>query len=906
MIKSTEQSAILHDAYFNKPPSLIRLFLIRLALLCGLSASAIGAIVDLYLFEGDLWKIYGVAALGAGVIYILASILPTSVVYLCSFGGFVLLGMNESIRESLSFFWDYLMMRLNGRLLKTESFTLHDIDDLKNGVYTSEISEGCMLGFILLGIFMALLFVISSRTRFRPFWAMLIFVAFAAPSFAAEIAGYHTSIAVFAAFYFAFYAIRMAYELDGIFVFEKTRIANEALKRNERSYRRRMFFAAFGKKFRNDIPRYFKYNANSIIALIVTGAIMLTAAHLIPDGTTFDYEEVFSGIQDAGFKAAEKLENAFDFNFGTTASRARDEYFSYSQYGDNSGGIGISQPSDSDRPVLDVVLERNDIPVYLRGDIGVDFTGTGWTAIRDEYEGSEGWEKIKDFYSETQYQITRQKMVRAGYEPDEFLPLQKVSVEYRQKTNVIFQALAPYELNYRESDFLDSFGDTVYRVKKGSGYLNTYETLALTPDMNYTLLQWFMNASPSFSWYMGEWNVPGGLSNQQYLQYIVDYEEYVKNTYHTNPYDNIDRLVGELTSGGYFFGAGDNVSRLKTANGVCRYFKENFKYSLTVDNGGDDVVLDNFLYNTKEGHCALFATSAVLALREMGIAARYVTGYVVSGDGNYTSDGYFYTMREKDLHAWIEVYFDGIGWLPFDPTAAVDGFMPVETEHTRATMTFTDISSVDSEDFASDGTDTEPDIQTDETTGEGTGSAENAESTVIPPESGEGGEIITPSDHEQPVVQEENKLIPVIATILIVLLAAGMAVFAVHTLIKRVNNAERKTMSGFRKKNPNRAVSEMYQLIMIILSKEGLEPGCEMMVDFAQRVDASIFLKGTNVFMVDIMPVFVKCEFGNAEISPVTEEERAAVYKFTNIVYSKYMENMGTFKRFITKISLFL
>ncbi len=902
MIKSTEQSAILHDAYFNKPPSLIRLFLIRLTLLCGLSVSAIAAIVDLYLFEGELWKIYTLVGVGAGLIYILASLLPTAPVYLCAFGGFALLGMNEGVREKLSFFWDYLMLRFDSRLLKTEGYTIHNLDDLKNGVYTAEISDGSIFGFILLGIFMALLFVISSRTRFRPFRTMMIFAVFAAPSFGAEIAGYHSSIAVFAAFYFAFYAVRMAYEQDGVFVFEKIKIANEALKRNEHSYRKRMFFAAFGNKFRNDIPRYLKYNANSIIALIVTGAVMLTTAHLIPDGTTFDYEEVFMGIQDVGYKAAEKLENTFDFNFGTGNSKARNEYFSYSQYGDNSGGIGISQPSDSDRPVLDVTLERNDIPVYLRGDIGVDFSGTGWSAIRDEYENADDWDKIKDFYSETQYQITRQKMVRTGYEPDEFLPLQKVSVAYRQKTNVIFQALAPYELNYRESDFLDSYGDTVYRIKKGSGYLNTYETLALTPDMNYSQLSAFFNATPSFSWYMGEWNVPGGLSNQQYLQYIVDYEEYIKNTYCTNSYENIDGLINELTSGGYFKGVGDNSFRLKTAEGVCRYFKENFTYSLTVDNGSDEQVLDNFLYSTKQGHCALFATAAVLALRELGVPARYVTGYVVSGDGNFTADGYLYTLREKDLHAWIEVYFEGIGWLPFDPTASVDGFAPAQTEHTRATMTFTAPEEISSDGFAPDTTVSEPTVQGEEIVE----SVTSTDNTTLPPQTGDGEEIISPSAPEDPVPEEENKLIPIIVTVLIIILAVAAVVFAVYMLIKRVNDAEKKTINGFRKKNPNRATAEMYQFIMIILRKEGLEPGCEMMVDFAQRVDASIFLKGTNVFMVDIMPIFVKCEFGNAEISPVTEEERGAVYKFAMIVYRKYMENMGSFKRFITKISLFL
>ncbi len=898
MKKFSEQSAILHDAYFNKPPCLIRLFLVRLVLLCGLSSSAIWAISDLYCYDGDKLFICLIPAIVAAVVYILATVVPSWIVYIFSFMLYCIAFIREDVREKLTFFCDYFILRINSRLLKTEDYVIHNLVDLKSGYYRNELIEGTEFGFVMLGILLAILFVASSRARFRPLYAMLLFVLFAAPSFAAEIAGYHNSIAVFAAFYFAFYAVRMAYELDGLFVFEKYCAAGDATRRNEKSYRRRMFFAAFGRKLRGDIPRYLKYSGNSIIAIIVTASVMMTTAYVIPDGTTFDYEQIFTEIKDAGYFAAEKVEEVFDKSFDVSASKARNDYFSYSQYGDNSGGIGITNPSDSDRPVLDVILQENDIPVYLKGDIGVNFSSSGWTAIRDEYENIGGWDEIADFYPESQYQITRQKLSRYGYEPDDFLPLRQVSVTYRRKTNVVFQPLAPYELDYRESEYFDSFGDTIYRTKSYGGGLNTYESLALTPNMNCGELSAFLG-NPDMALNSGEWNVPGGISSESYEQYVSDYETYIENAYKTVEKGIVDGLINDLKNGGYI---SDYMTRYNVAQGICGYFKENFTYSLTVDNGSGEDILDNFLYETKEGHCALFATATVLALRTMNIPARYVTGYVVSGNGTETPDGYSYTLREKDLHAWVEVYFKGIGWLPFDPTASVSGFSNgEETEYTReefeatqTTVTYP-VTGPDGETMTTTAVVNTDTAETNRDTSYDGGT------TTLMPDSTSGGEAgVTPAP------KEENKLIPIIITALVVIVAIGAVVAAVYLLVKRVENAEKQTFGTFRKKNSNRAVADMYKLVLIILSKQGLTPECEMMTDFAVRVDASIFLKGANVFMVDVMPVFVKTEFGDPEISPVTEEERASVYKFTLAVYKKYINEKSKFGRFITKISLFL
>lgn len=72
----------------------------------------------------------------------------------------------------------------------------------------------------------------------------------------------------------------------------------------------------------------------------------------------------------------------------------------------------------------------------------------------------------------------------------------------------------------------------------------------------------------------------------------------------------------------------------------------------------------NFLFNTGEGYCVQFSSTAVLLLRSLGIEARYVTGYSSRSAG---SDGERY-IYDSNSHAWCEVFIDGIGWLPFEMT----------------------------------------------------------------------------------------------------------------------------------------------------------------------------------------------------------------------------------------------
>ncbi len=79
---------------------------------------------------------------------------------------------------------------------------------------------------------------------------------------------------------------------------------------------------------------------------------------------------------------------------------------------------------------------------------------------------------------------------------------------------------------------------------------------------------------------------------------------------------------------------------------------------------GKDAV-EYCLFESKEGYCDLFASAMALMARSVGIPSRYVTGYYPIHEER---DGETFILREKEAHAWAELYFRDVGWVVFDPT----------------------------------------------------------------------------------------------------------------------------------------------------------------------------------------------------------------------------------------------
>ena len=95
-----------------------------------------------------------------------------------------------------------------------------------------------------------------------------------------------------------------------------------------------------------------------------------------------------------------------------------------------------------------------------------------------------------------------------------------------------------------------------------------------------------------------------------------------------------------------------------------------YYYNLSPENLSANSYSDFFLKN-KEGYCEYFAGTFVLLARLANIPSRIVSGYL---GGDLNDIGNFYVFRQKDAHAWAEVWFENEGWVRVDPTR----FIPAE------------------------------------------------------------------------------------------------------------------------------------------------------------------------------------------------------------------------------------
>ena len=75
--------------------------------------------------------------------------------------------------------------------------------------------------------------------------------------------------------------------------------------------------------------------------------------------------------------------------------------------------------------------------------------------------------------------------------------------------------------------------------------------------------------------------------------------------------------------------------------------------------------LVGFVAEVRKGYCQYFAGAMALMLRYLGVPARVAVGF---SSGTYDAKSGVWTVTDHDAHAWVEVWFRGYGWLPFDPT----------------------------------------------------------------------------------------------------------------------------------------------------------------------------------------------------------------------------------------------
>ena len=117
---------------------------------------------------------------------------------------------------------------------------------------------------------------------------------------------------------------------------------------------------------------------------------------------------------------------------------------------------------------------------------------------------------------------------------------------------------------------------------------------------------------------------------------------WVRENNNSTKVDFINKIYERFSNGSYFY----NLSPKKTL--INNY--------------------ENFFFNDREGYCEYYAGTFVLLARLAGVPSRVVTGYY---GGELNEVGNFYSFKQKDTHAWAEVWLDDKGWVRIDPTKAI-------------------------------------------------------------------------------------------------------------------------------------------------------------------------------------------------------------------------------------------
>lgn len=142
-----------------------------------------------------------------------------------------------------------------------------------------------------------------------------------------------------------------------------------------------------------------------------------------------------------------------------------------------------------------------------------------------------------------------------------------------------------------------------------------------------------------------------------------------------------------------------NAERISACRAIAQLFEDEYPYTLSPGKtpANEDFV-GYFLKEQKRGYCAHFASAAVMLLRHMGIPARYIEGYCVpyalalkngtvlevpeeewyTGEPRANTEKRTVAVEVSDYyaHAWVEVYLEGIGFVPFEVTPASNEAIP--------------------------------------------------------------------------------------------------------------------------------------------------------------------------------------------------------------------------------------
>ncbi|ADU28684.1 DUF4129 domain-containing transglutaminase family protein [Evansella cellulosilytica] len=473
-------------------------------------------------------------------------------------------------------------------------------------------------------------------------------------------------------------------------------------------------------------------------------------------------------------------------------------------YGDNDEILGGGFVQDYST----VFFAETTYAGYWRGESKDEYTGRGWIAETSEVQSETVFEQGEiDYWLFGQFSETVEHYVRITLAEDQsfdhlFYP--------GQLTGVNVDSLRVH-VNGQLSDASDvDFFTDITSGKVSAKTNNVNDEVSLT--------------SYSLSFEPAKFPIDA-LQNSEASDIDVD-ERYLQlpDTLPERVYDLAEEIVADH----------DNLFDKVVA--VEQYFSENdFEYETTnvpIPEEGQDYV-DQFLFETQYGYCDNFSTAMAVLLRTLDIPTRWVKGFTQGEVVDYIGEStQRYEVLNSNAHSWVEVYFPGVGWVPFEPTQGFNNNVDFYEESEEAS------SNIEEEEFPEE---EELDEQDQE----------------IP--SPEEDDLLEDEDENDTTTINNDRLFANPFTMKNILISMFVLLFVVYFYRKQNILQNKYFMMKYRISGKDEKYSDAYERLLWILANEGLpRQSGETLREYAKRVDRFIDCKA----MTDLTNTYEKIYYG--------------------------------------------
>ncbi len=863
MRKKTPSDGILvFDRYYGRKPSAALLLITRMLFCAAFSAAS-----ALFVFSQ-----YGLSQISLGVTGVVASISAALLLLLfvavkrrfavpaiAAILGIIAFFTRSELFTKLSFFVHEIVRLADGRFVNSDKLLKNSMN---YSVFSYYYAEGVILGSVLLCVMIGMLCALTMTRRIHVIPSVVVAVVLCVPCFLAENFEFNALCLPFILLAAGGIAVSLNYS-DGLAVVRSGgSVYHAQLKEDESAFLKKTDKAGLFKRISMRICYYSKYATSGFYAVTAFSLALIVGINCFSEGSSINYKAFFEWLDNFGSNDAEVTINddkVSDFFTGED---------------DKQEGLSITSPGRGRADVIRVKY-TGDYPIYLRGDIGIEFTGTSWlTPLND----SSYWEScvFSEYYRPAEIRILSMLLNELNGKP--VAAESNISIEYLKETDIVFLPAYTGDYSYYNNDNFKVFGDYCVRVSSEAGnHINSVQCTAVIGDLvalgyeeGAAIVASATECLENYDISINELYSSVVPNTDSSIDVLAEYSDYVETAYLSVPEDISTQLTSFMYDSGLWdeiwkyseMDVSDSEFRYRTASLIDKYLNENYTYSLSNANRGNGAVM-RFLTESKSGHCSLYASAMTLMLREAGVPARYCTGFAIHPDKE-SSDTV--TLKEKNLHAWVEVYLEEFGWVTFDPTsAAVNAPATDETLENRPQVTRPSSTTTTANETA-------PSVEnTDES------SADETEDNSTEENTGASAEPFNP--------------VPII-----VICISVAAIFAVVAAIYFYQQ-QRKRAELYIGRAANRSSTEICGCILDVLSYYGFSPAQgELPTAFYSRVDGEL-----NVGLYSNAALLEAAEFSHSDGNSDNKELAALLSR----LYCVLMKKNGIVRRYnIRKIVL--